>query len=235
MTALRKAVAGQGLEGEVAVWDDRQTLAGSDELRIDDKGRLQVKNRPVVTEAPQDGRVYGRRNAGWTEVGVGGVGGGGGSGGEPIPGPPGPPGEKGEPGADSTVPGPPGPPGEDSTVPGPPGPPGNDSTVPGPPGPQGPQGDPGPGAVPATALPLIDDVAAVGASMKFAREDHVHPSDVAARAVRFDAVQALTIAQKTQARSNIYAAPLDALAYSGMQINGSMEVSQERGFSNPVV
>jgi hypothetical protein len=32
-----------------------------------------------------------------------------------------------------------------------------------------------------------------------------------------------------QARQNIYAAPFDALAYSGMQINGSMEVSQEKG------
>jgi hypothetical protein len=31
-------------------------------------------------------------------------------------------------------------------------------------------------------------------------------------------------------RAAIYAAPFDALAYNGMQINGSMEVSQERGF-----
>jgi len=31
------------------------------------------------------------------------------------------------------------------------------------------------------------------------------------------------------ARKNIYAAPFDALAYSGMQINGSMEVSRENG------
>jgi len=31
------------------------------------------------------------------------------------------------------------------------------------------------------------------------------------------------------ARKNIYAAPFDALAYNGMQINGSMEVSQELG------
>lgn len=53
-------------------------------------------------------------------------------------------------------------------------------------------------------------------------------------AVRYDVPQSLTEPQKAQARSNVYAAPLDALAYSGMQINGSMEVSQERGFSNPV-
>jgi hypothetical protein len=31
----------------------------------------------------------------------------------------------------------------------------------------------------------------------------------------------------TSARANIYAAPLDALAYNGMQVNGSMEVSQQ--------
>jgi len=43
------------------------------------------------------------------------------------------------------------------------------------------------------------------------------------------AVMTYTDAEKTQARSNIYAAPLDALAYNGMQVNGSMEVSQERG------
>jgi hypothetical protein len=32
-----------------------------------------------------------------------------------------------------------------------------------------------------------------------------------------------------QARSNVYAAPFDALAYNGMQVNGSMNVSQEKG------
>jgi len=34
---------------------------------------------------------------------------------------------------------------------------------------------------------------------------------------------------QTTARSNIYAAPFDALAYNGLQMNGSCEVSQERG------
>ena len=33
--------------------------------------------------------------------------------------------------------------------------------------------------VPATASPLMDDVASVGSSLKYAREDHVHPSDTA--------------------------------------------------------
>ena len=64
------------------------------------------------------------------------------------------------------------------------------------------------------------------------------PSSVAAaianEAVRYDAVQALTAAQQVQARANIYAATFDAMAYNGMQINGSMEVSQDKGFSAPV-
>ena len=47
--------------------------------------------------------------------------------------------------------------------------------------------------------------------------------------VRADVAQSLTSTQQTQARSNIYAAPFDAQAYSGLQINGSMEVSQELG------
>ena len=54
-------------------------------------------------------------------------------------------------------------------------------------------------------------------------------------AVRYDAAQALTATQQTQARSNIYAAPFDALAYSGMQINGGGEVSQALGATNPTI
>jgi len=59
-------------------------------------------------------------------------------------------------------------------------------------------------AAPATAVPLMDQTAGlVGTATKYAREDHVHPK--------------------------FYAAPFDAMAYSGMQVNGSMEVSQEIG------
>jgi hypothetical protein len=94
-------------------------------------------------------------------------------------------------------------------------------------GSQGVPGTPGSGA-PGTAAPIIDGVATVGTSVLYAREDHIHPSDVAARAVRFDAVQALTVPQREQARQNIFAAPFDAMAYNGLQINGSMEVSQDR-------
>ena len=54
-------------------------------------------------------------------------------------------------------------------------------------------------------------------------------TDIAAQAVRYDTAQSLTAPQQQQARQNIYAAPFDAMAYSGLQINGGMEVSQERG------
>ena len=54
-------------------------------------------------------------------------------------------------------------------------------------------------------------------------------------AVRYDIAQSLTsevppstaVSQRAQARMNIYASPFDALAYSGMQTNGAMEVNQE--------
>ena len=64
-------------------------------------------------------------------------------------------------------------------------------------------------AQPATATPLMDQTAgAVGTAIKWAREDHVHPK--------------------------IYAASFDALAFSGLQINGSMEVAQEKSQGTPV-
>jgi hypothetical protein len=47
-----------------------------------------------------------------------------------------------------------------------------------------------------------------------------------AGAVHYDTVQSLTAAQQLQARQNIYASPLDALAYNGMQVNGSFDVDQ---------
>src|SRR4029077_3714661 len=39
--------------------------------------------------------------------------------------------------------------------------------------------------------------------------------------------QSLTAAQQTQARQNIYAAPFDPMAFSGMQFNGGMGVNPE--------
>jgi|GEM_PF-1673174 len=41
--------------------------------------------------------------------------------------------------------------------------------------------------------------------------------------------QAFAAGQQAQARANLYAAPLDALAYNGIQINGNMDVSLEHG------
>jgi hypothetical protein len=41
--------------------------------------------------------------------------------------------------------------------------------------------------------------------------------------------QAPTVAQQTVARQNIYAAPVDALIFNGIQINGSYEVDQPNG------
>jgi hypothetical protein len=46
---------------------------------------------------------------------------------------------------------------------------------------------------------------------------------------RYEVAQAIASAQQIQARQNVYAAPFDALAFNGMQMNGNMEVSQERG------
>jgi hypothetical protein len=42
-------------------------------------------------------------------------------------------------------------------------------------------------------------------------------------------VQTFTEAEQVQQRTNISAAPFDAMAYGGLQINGGMEVSQENG------
>jgi hypothetical protein len=75
-------------------------------------------------------------------------------------------------------------------------------------GPQGPTGPAGAGS-PSTLPPIMDGTATVGTSTNFSREDHIHPSDTSR-------------------------APFDALAFNGMQINGSFEVSQEFGFGNPV-
>jgi hypothetical protein len=47
--------------------------------------------------------------------------------------------------------------------------------------------------------------------------------------VLYNVAQTLAPAQQVQARQNIYAAPLDAMSYNGMQINGSFDISQELG------
>ncbi|WLB66019.1 hypothetical protein QIH96_13005 [Bradyrhizobium japonicum] len=81
-------------------------------------------------------------------------------------------------------------------------------------GPQGIQGPPGPVAEAPTDANY------------YTRRNGVW-IDAAGAFVRFDAAAPLTIAQKQQARANVYAAPLDALAFNGMQINGGFEVNQD--------
>jgi hypothetical protein len=51
-------------------------------------------------------------------------------------------------------------------------------------------------------------------------------SAVSNSAVRYDVSQALTAAQQAQAAQNIYAAPFDAMGYSGMQINAGFDIAQ---------
>ena len=110
-----------------------------DDLELDEAGRLRVRGKAVVTEAPSDGKYYARRNAGWDDIAKafarkGEGGGGGGTDGEGIPGPPGPEGPQGPQGE----PGPAGADGADGAQ-GPQGDPGPQGDV----GPMGPQGDPG--------------------------------------------------------------------------------------------
>jgi hypothetical protein len=73
---------------------------------------------------------------------------------------------------------------------------------------------------PATAPPIIDGTAAVGTSVKYAREDHIHPSDAAAQAVRYDTAQSLTSAQRSQARANI------DVTKKNYVINGAFQINQ---------
>lgn len=63
----------------------------------------------------------------------------------------------------------------------------------------------------------------------YARRNSGWVAAVDVGAVRFDSAQgALTTAQKLQGRTNIFAAPADLLAFSGMQINGAFEIGQEK-------
>ena len=232
----------------------------------------------AVPEAPNDGTQYGRQSLGWTPV-VGGTG---------PQGPAGPQGPQGPAGSGS------------GNVTGPTGAvAGNIAVFNGTTGTIIQDGGQSIGSLivsPATVAPSVDGTAAVGTSLLYARQDHIHPTDTSraplaspnfsgtptvptaapgtnttqaastafvAAAVsgstagvssiggqsgaitlnggamastvlpspRYDAVQTLTddvfgvtpaMGQRSQARSNVYAAPFDALAYNGLQINGAM-------------
>jgi hypothetical protein len=75
---------------------------------------------------------------------------------------------------------------------------------------------------------LIEDSTTTPPSLKRAPVSGISAS-ASTGAVRYDSAQGLTAAQGVQGRQNIFAAPFDALAFNGIQFNGSMEVSQERG------
>lgn len=79
-----------------------------------------------------------------------------------------------------------------------------------------------------TTGPLIlaaDPAVALGAATK----QYVDANIGGTGAVRYDTVQALTAAQQTQARQNIYAAPFDAMNFNDIQFNGAQEISQQFG------
>jgi hypothetical protein len=155
-TPIRREIAGTGQAEQVAVWSTSRTIGGSDDLLFDEAaGKLKVKGKPLVPDAPKDGALHARRNGQWEAFAPGGGGGGGAGsgegGGEPGPpgpeGPEGPAGPQGEPGPEGPE-GPMGPGGGDPGPEGPMGPAGADgadgATGPaGPEGPQGPQGDTG--------------------------------------------------------------------------------------------
>jgi hypothetical protein len=151
---LHRELGGKGRADQVAVWNDTGTIGGSEGLFVDDKGRLRNLKKPVVTEAPQDGKAYARRNCGWQEVkgGATTIGGGGGGedgeGGDGTQGPPGPQGPRGPQGP----PGPEGPEGPEGIQ----GPAGADGMpgLTGPPGSQGPAGPQGPGVLVSATPPV---------------------------------------------------------------------------------
>lgn len=216
-----KSLDGKGRADQIAVWSGNGTLAGSEDLIVKD-GRLINQTEPVVTEAPRDGKVYGRSNATWTPVGASGGGGGGsstGSGdGEAGPqGEPGPIGPQGPAGATGAT-GPQGVPGADG-MPG----------LQGPTGAQGIQGPPGEPQTPSNTNPIVNGTAAPGTSLLYTRGDHVHPTDTTRAAitqvVRYDAPQTLTAAQRSQARSNIDVTKKNYIVNGGMQINQEGYVS----------
>jgi len=187
-----------------------------------------------IPDAPVDGAVYGRQSAAWAPI-VGAAGPAGPAGPAGSVGPTGPPGEKwftgsGDPVAVSGAVN-----GDwylDSVG-------GNfwelvtgawaiRGSLVGPPGPAG----SGTGNVNGPISSVTDDIATyANTTGTLLKDGGKKISDLAllTQVVRYDAAQSLTATQQTQARQNVYAAPFDALAYNGMQINGSMEVSQENG------
>lgn len=74
---------------------------------------------------------------------------------------------------------------------------------------------------------LIADQAAAGAFKRSLVSDL--PSSSPSGVVRYDLAQVLAASQQIQARANIFAAPFEAMAFNGMQLNGDFNISQEKG------
>jgi hypothetical protein len=86
----------------------------------------------------------------------------------------------------------------------------------------------------AGSLPIYSDGSVPMSAQLTLAADPVAATDAADKSyvdkgVRSDFAQSLTITQREQARKNIFAAPFDAMAFNGMQVNGSFDVSQENG------
>jgi hypothetical protein len=158
-THIRRQVSGTGMADQVAIWTSGRTLAGTEDLLFDESaGKLKVRGKPLVSDAPKDGALHARRNGEWEafEPGKGGGGGGGGGG------------SSGDGGGTGPA-GPPGPQGDAGPT-GPAGPTGSTGAT----GATGPQGDMGPpgmtGATgPAGADGIPDDAPSDGSV--YARQD----------------------------------------------------------------
>jgi hypothetical protein len=66
-----------------------------------------------------------------------------------------------------------------------------------------------------------------GTKINFTLAPQVSVVALAEDLISVETANSFTATQQAQARTNVYAAPFDALAYNGMQINGSMEIDQE--------
>ncbi|WLB24946.1 hypothetical protein QIH85_23995 [Bradyrhizobium japonicum] len=80
------------------------------------------------------------------------------------------------------------------------------------------------GSVPMTGqLKLIAPPLAANDAAAKSYVDGIAPP---AGSLRYDIAQGLSAAQQLQGRQNVYAAPFDAMAYNGLQVNGTCDVNQ---------
>jgi hypothetical protein len=68
-----------------------------------------------------------------------------------------------------------------------------------------------------------------GTKITFSTVPEIYIVELAQDLLSIEEANAFTATQQQQARANLYAAPFDATAYNGMQINGGVDISQELG------